>query len=49
MFIRTYIKPSLEKGLIMLEQPDSSNAPNQRCGLTDKGKSLYYHKEDDKD
>ncbi|WP_304960044.1 ATP-binding protein, partial [Bacteroides caecimuris] len=47
--IRTYIKPSLEKRLIMLEQPNSPNAPNQRYGLTDKGKSLYYRKEDDKD
>lgn len=47
--IRTYIKPSLEKGLIMLEQPNSPNAPNQRYGLTDKGKSLYYRKEDYKD
>ena len=33
-------------GLVALENPDSPNAPNQRYGLTLKGKALYYERHD---
>ncbi len=46
-FNRNYVWPATKLGIITLENPDSPNAPNQRYGLTDKGKSLYYiHKPD---
>lgn len=41
-FIRTYINKGVSLGLLRLENPDSPNAPNQRYGLTVKGKSIYY-------
>lgn len=40
--IRTYIRPSLEKGLITLEQPDTPNSPTQRYGLSVRGQGVYY-------
>lgn len=43
-FIRNYIRPAINCGLVALENPDSPNAPNQRYGLTLKGKALYYER-----
>lgn len=45
-FIRNYIRPAMNCGLVALENPDSPNAPNQRYGLTLKGKALYYERHD---
>lgn len=45
-FTKTYIKPAISAGLVALENPDSPNAPNQRYGLTLKGKALYYERHD---
>ena len=45
-FIRNYIKPAIEHGLLTLENQDKPNAPNQRYGLTVKGKALYYEHRD---
>lgn len=45
-FIRNYIKPAIKLGYVRLENPDSPNAPNQRYGLTLKGKALYYERHD---
>ena len=44
MFVKNYLNPAITLGLIKLEKPESPKAPNQRYGLTDKGKSLYYQK-----
>lgn len=43
-FVRQYINPAIQEGLIALENPDKPNAPNQRYGLTLKGKALYYER-----
>lgn len=43
-FTKTYLKPAISAGLVALENPDSTNAPNQRYGLTLKGKALYYER-----
>ena len=45
-FVRQYLNPAIQNGLIVLENPDSPNAPNQRYGLTLKGKALYYERHD---
>lgn len=45
-FTKTYLKPAISAGLVALENPDSPNAPNQRYGLTLKGKALYYERQD---
>ncbi len=45
-FIRNYIKPAIEHGLLTLENQDKPNVPNQRYGLTVKGKALYYEHRD---
>ena len=45
MFVKNYLKPAIALDLIRLEKPESPKAPNQRYGLTDKGKSLYYQKQ----
>ena len=47
-FTKTYLKPAIAEGLITLENPDKPNAPNQRYGLTLKGKALYYERQEDK-
>ena len=41
-FIKSYLNPMVESGLLVKEKLDSINAPNQRYGLTVKGKSVYY-------
>lgn len=41
-FVRRYIKPAIENNLIAFQNPDNPNAPNQRYGLTVKGKAVYY-------
>ena len=45
-FTKTYLKPAISAGLVALENPDKPNAPNQRYGLTLKGKALYYERHD---
>ena len=45
-FIRNYIRPAIKLGYVRLENLDSPNAPNQRYGLTLKGKALYYERHD---
>lgn len=46
LFVRQYLNPAIQNGLIVLENPDKPNAPNQRYGLTLKGKALYYERHD---
>ena len=41
-FLRNYINPMLEDGLLVKDKAESTNAPNQRYGLTVKGKAIYY-------
>lgn len=47
-FVRQHLNPAIDGGIIALEKPDKPNAPNQRYGLTLKGKSLYYERHEDK-
>ncbi|WP_304428648.1 RNA-binding domain-containing protein [uncultured Duncaniella sp.] len=47
-FVRQHLNPAIDGGIIALEKPDKPNAPNQRYGLTLKGKALYYERHDDK-
>lgn len=39
-FIKNYITPALELGYIQLENPQKPQSPNQRYGLTQKGKQV---------
>ena len=41
-FIKNYLTPMLEKGILKLEKDTSLTSPNQRYGLTVKGKAIYY-------
>ena len=41
-FIKSYLNPMVESGLLVKDKLDSINAPNQRYGLTVKGKAIYY-------
>lgn len=41
-FRQNYLNPAIKAGLVTLENLDKPNAPNQRYGLTTKGKALYY-------
>ena len=41
-FIKNYITPMLENGILKLEKETSLTSPNQRYGLTVKGKAIYY-------
>lgn len=43
-FRQNYLNPAIKFGLITLENPDKPNAPNQKYGLTLKGKALYYER-----
>lgn len=45
-FRQNYLNPAIKLGYVRLENPDSPNAPNQRYGLTLKGKALYYERYD---
>lgn len=47
-FVRQHLNPAIDGGIIALEKPDKPNAPNQRYGLTLKGKALYYERHEDK-
>ena len=47
-FVRQHLNPAIDGGFIALEKPDKPNTPNQRYGLTLKGKALYYERHDDK-
>lgn len=46
-FVRQYLNPAIESGFIALENPDKPSVPNQRYGLTVKGKALYYERDSD--
>ncbi len=39
-FWTNYLSPAIEKGLVGLENEDSKRTPNQRYGLTEKGKQI---------
>ena len=41
-FIKNYLTPILENGILKLEKDTSLTSPNQRYGLTVKGKAIYY-------
>ena len=41
-FTKTHLRPAIEAGLIALKIPDKPQAPNQKYGLTLKGKALHY-------
>lgn len=45
-FRQNYLNPAIKLDYVRLENPDSPNAPNQRYGLTLKGKALYYERHD---
>ncbi len=45
-FVRQHLNPAIQEGLVALENPDKPNVPNQRYGLTLKGKALYYERHD---
>lgn len=45
-FRQNYLNPAIKLGYVRFENPDSPNAPNQRYGLTLKGKALYYERHD---
>lgn len=47
-FVRQHLNPAIDGDIIALEKPDKPNAPNQRYGLTLKGKALYYERHEDK-
>ena len=46
-FIRNYVRPAMDCGLVVLEISGKPNAPTQRYGLTLKGKALYYERYND--
>ena len=39
-FLKNYLTPALEAGLVEMTQPDSPNSPTQRYVLTEKGRKL---------
>ena len=39
-FVKNYLEPALELGLIEMSQPDSPRSPTQKYRLTEKGKAL---------
>lgn len=41
-FIRNHIQPAIKAGLVTSENPGKPNVPDQRYGLTIKGKAIYY-------
>ncbi len=41
-FRQNYLNPAIKEGLVALENPEKPNSPNQRYGLTLKGKSVLY-------
>ena len=45
-FLRRYLNPALEDGLIALRYPDQPRHPEQQYYLTDKGKSLLRENKD---
>ena len=48
-FRQNYLNPAIDaRSNYSLKSQTSSNAPNQRYGLTLKGKALYYERHDDK-
>lgn len=41
-FVRNYISPLYERGILVLQQPESPRSPTQRYGLSVKGKAIFY-------
>ena len=41
-FIRNYLTPAIDNGYVKYEDPSNPTSPNQRYGLTVKGKAIYY-------
>ena len=41
-FSKNYLSPSIEGGYVRYEDPSNPTSPNQRYGLTVKGKAIYY-------
>ena len=41
-FIKNYLTPAIEGGYVKYEDPSNPTSPNQRYGLTVKGKAIYY-------
>ncbi len=39
-FLKNYLTPALEAGLVEMTQPDSPNSPTQRYVLTEEGRKL---------
>lgn len=49
-FRQNYLNPAVKLGYVRLKYPESPNVPNQRYGLTLKGKALYYeHRNNEND
>lgn len=45
-FRQNYLIPAIQLGYVRLKYPDKPNVPNQKYGLTLKGKALYYERHD---
>lgn len=43
-FIKNYLTPAQSAGIIQLEDTDNPQSPNQRYGLTEKGKQIFDKK-----
>lgn len=41
-FIKNYLNPAQRTGIIQLEDSENPQSPNQRYGLTEKGKQIFY-------
>lgn len=44
-FIKNYLNPAQSAGIIQLEDSENPQSPNQRYGLTEKGKQIFYQNE----
>ncbi len=44
-FIKNYLNPAQNAGIIQLEDSENPQSPNQRYGLTEKGKQIFYQNE----
>ena len=45
--MRQYLKPAVDNHLIVLKNPENPSSPNQKYGLSLKGKTLYYDHRDE--
>lgn len=44
-FIKNYLNPAQSTGIIKLEDSENPQSPNQRYGLTEKGKQIFKQNE----